>query len=251
MVKITNYLRFIKNIKGLLILAFLITTNSIVAQNKIKIDGVAVVVGKNIVLDSDIEKFRIEVEQRSEGKIKISDCEMLEEIMTQKLIAHHAVIDSIIVTEDEVLQDVEKTIANFKQQLGSIEKVIEFYGFNDEEDLVKELSGIQEEQKLIQREQASITEKVDVTPEEVRTYFNNLKKDDNLPEFGAEIELAQLVMYAEPTKEETAIIIEKLNGIKKEVEEGASMRMKSILYSEDTGVTENLVYIPLQEKVHL
>ena len=239
MVKITNYLRYIKNIKGLLILAFLITANTIVAQNKIKIDGVAVVVGKNIVLDSDIEKFRIEVEQRSEGKIKISDCEMLEEIMTQKLIAHHAVIDSIIVTEDEVLQDVEKTIANFKQQLGSIEKVIEFYGFNDEEDLVKELSGIQEEQKLIQREQASITEKVDVTPEEVRTYYNNLKKDDNLPEFGAEIELAQLVMYAEPTKEETDIIIEKLNGIKKEVEEGASMRMKSILYSEDPGVTEN------------
>ncbi|MGY8908920.1 MAG: peptidylprolyl isomerase, partial [Flavobacteriales bacterium] len=51
---------------------------------KIKIDGVAVVVGKNIVLDSDIDKFKQEIEIRSENKIKISDCEMLEELMEQK-----------------------------------------------------------------------------------------------------------------------------------------------------------------------
>ena len=48
---------------------------------KIKIDGVAVVIGKNIVLDSDIEKFKQEVDARSEGKITISDCEMLEKLM--------------------------------------------------------------------------------------------------------------------------------------------------------------------------
>jgi hypothetical protein len=44
-----------------------------------------VVIGKNIVLDSDIEKFKLEIEERSEGKIDISDCEMLEELMQKKI----------------------------------------------------------------------------------------------------------------------------------------------------------------------
>ena len=69
------------------------------SAQKIKIDGVAVVIGKNIVLESDIAKFKQEVEVRSEGKVKITDCEMLEELMQQKLMAHHAVVDSVTVSD--------------------------------------------------------------------------------------------------------------------------------------------------------
>ena len=181
-----NNLKFIKMKKNSIGIAFLlffiglnaqdslnVTTNSF---DRIKVDGVAVVVGQNIVLDSDIDKFKKELQQRIEGKIDITDCEMLEELMTQKLIAHHAVVDSIVVTEAEVNSEVERNISYFTQQLGSMEKVIEMYGFNDEEDLRKELYDIQNEQILIRQERASITEKVDVTPEEVRTYFRNLER---------------------------------------------------------------------------
>ena len=65
-----------------LFFALLCITN--LNAQKIKIDGVGVVVGKNIVLNSDIEKFKLEIENNSEGKIKISDCEMLEKLMLQK-----------------------------------------------------------------------------------------------------------------------------------------------------------------------
>lgn len=205
----------------------------------IKIDGVSVVVGKNIVLDSDIEKFKQEVVTSSEGKIEISDCEMLEQLMLKKLIAHHAIIDSVIVSESEILGGVENNIRYFTQQYGSEEKVIAAYGFNDIEDLKKELYNIEKENKLIQREQSQITEKIDVTPEEVRLYFNGLKDKNELPEFPAEIEIAQIVVYAEPTLEENDRILTKLNQIKTEVESGASFRLKAIINSDDPGVTQN------------
>ncbi|MEQ6122926.1 peptidylprolyl isomerase [Pseudotenacibaculum sp. MALMAid0570] len=204
-----------------------------------KIDGVGVVVGKNIVLDSDIAKFKLELENSSEGKIKISDCEMLEQLMLQKLLAHHAVIDSVVVSDAEVNGQVERNIQYFSQEYGGQDKVVEAYGFNDIDDLKKELFKIEKENALIRREQQKITENIDVTPEEVRIYYNGLKEKGELPEFPAEIQLAQLIIYAEPDQKEIDRIVNKLNQIKKEIEEGASFRMKAIINSDDPGVTQN------------
>ena len=159
---------------------------SVSYAQKVKIDGVGVVVGKNIVLDSDIEKFKLELENSSEGKVKISDCEMLEQLMLQKLLAHHAIIDSVIVSDAEVNAQVERNIQFFSQEYGGIGKVVAAYGFNDIDDLKKELFKIEKENSLIQREQRSITEDIDVTPEEVRIYYNGLKEKGELPEFPAE-----------------------------------------------------------------
>ncbi len=234
-----NKLKHTNMMKNSILIAFLFIFIGINAQERIKVDGVAVVVGKNIVLDSDIDKFKKELQQRIEGKIDITDCEILEEIMTQKLLAHHAVIDSIEVSEAEVNSEVERNIAYFGQQLGSIDAVVEYYGFSDEEDLRKELYTIQNEQLLIQRERASITEKIDVTPEEVRTYFKNLEKENSLPEFSAEIELAQIVKTLKPTEEETNRVFEKLNSIKKDIEEGYSFRLKALINSDDPAVSGN------------
>lgn len=229
----------LKNIKITLLTAFFGLISITTFAQKIKIDGVAVVIGKNIVLESDIDKFKQEVEVRSEGKIKISDCEMLEELMQQKLLAHHAVIDSITVIDEEIAARVDKSVQYFTQQYGSVDKVIKAYGFNDLDDLKKELYTVQKENVLIEKEQQNITEKVDVTPEEVRLYFNSLKDKGELPEFSAEIEIAQIVMNASPTDEETQRIIDKLNEIKKEVEDGANFKMKAIINSNDPGVTQN------------
>jgi len=244
-----NNLKFIKMKQQLTIITFLLFFIGLNAQDslkvesninkRIKIDGVAVVVGKNIVLDSDIDKFKKELQQRTEGKIDISNCEMLEELMIQKLIAHHAVVDSIVASDVEINSEVERNISYFKQQLGSIDKVVKMYGFNDEEDLRKELFDIQKEQILIRKERESITEKVDVTPEEVRTYYSNLEKDNSLPEFSAEIELAQIVKTIKPSEEEVKRVVNKLNKIKKEIEEGYSFRLKAIINSDDPAVSGN------------
>lgn len=222
--------------KGIIITCLLLAVNTF-SQERIKIDGVAVVVGKNIVLDSDIEKFKLEIERQSEGRIKISDCEMLENIMIRKLLAHHAIIDSIPVSEGRITEQVDGQIGSFAQQLGSVQKVAEFYGFNDEEDLRKELSQIQREQQLIQGERESITEEIDITPDEVRTYFKNLEVDNNLPEFGAEIEISQIVIYAKPTDEEIQRVKDKLNKIKGDIEAGSSMSFKAVMNSDDPSAT--------------
>lgn len=206
---------------------------------KIKIDGVGVVVGKNIVLDSDIAKFKLELETNSERKIKISDCEMLEQLMLQKLLAHHAVVDSVVVTDAEVNSAVDRNIQYFAQQYGGEEKVPAVYGFNTMAELKAELYKIEKENALIRKEQQKLTEKVDVTPEEVRLYYNGLKEKNELPEFPAEIQLAQIVVYAKPTEEEEKRVVNELTKIKKDILAGASFRMKAIINSEDPAVVNN------------
>jgi len=219
---------------------FIIALFSVTAQAQMnKIDGVDVVIGKNVVLSSDIAKFKLDIEQRSEGKIKISDCEMLEQLMLQKLLSHHAVIDSVLVTEAEVNSAVDRNLAFFTQEFGSIEKVVKEYGFNDLNDLRTELFSIEKENVLVRKEQEKINEGVDITPEEVRIYYNGLKEKNELPEFQAEIEMSQIVIYAEPTEEENNRIINKLKELKKEIEGGASFKMKAVLNSDDPTVTQN------------
>ena len=232
--------RTLKNINLIHIFALLfLGLCSTMQAQKIKIDGVDVVVGKNIVLNSDIAKFKLDLEKRSEGKFKITDCEMLEQLMLQKLLSHHALIDSVLVTEDEINSVVDNNIKFFTQQYGSEEKVVETYGFNNLEDLKKELFVIEKENALVRKEQQKINENIDITPEEVRIYYNGLKDENELPEFQAEIELAQIVLYAKPSKEETDRVLNKLFEIKKEIEDGSSFRMKAILNSDDPGVVQN------------
>lgn len=218
---------------------FIMVLFTITAQAQKKIDGVDVVIGKNVVLNSDIAKFKLDIEERSEGKIKISDCEMLEQLMLQKLLSHHAVIDSVLVTESEVNSAVDRNLAYFTQEFGSIENVVKEYGFNDLNDLRTELFTIEKENALVGKEQQKINEGVDVTPEEIRIYFNGLKEKNELPEFQAEIEMAQIVLYAVPTQEENDRIIKRLSELKKDIDAGASFKMKAILNSDDPTVTQN------------
>jgi len=235
--KIEN-LKYIKSLIVVLV-ANVLCFGNLQAQEQIKVDGVAVVIGENIVLDSDITKFKKELETRSEGNVTISDCDMLEDIMLQKLMAHHAVQDSIIVTDAEVFGNVENDIAYLTSQLGSMERLIEFYGFNDESDLRDELKKIKKESLLVEREQAKIVENIQVTPEEVRIYFNSLVENDALPEFSSEVVLAQLVLNIEPSAEAVQEVKDRLSILRQEVLDGASFRMRAIMNSDDPAVTEN------------
>ncbi|MEN8765761.1 MAG: peptidylprolyl isomerase [Wenyingzhuangia sp.] len=209
------------------------------AQEKIKIDGVAAVVGENIILDSDIVKFKQELASRSDEVIDITDCEIMEDVMNQKLLAHHGVIDSVLVSEAEIAMGVERTIEHFKSQIGDVDKVVDLYGFDDLEDLRAELSRIQRENALIAKERENIVADVVVTPEEIRYFYQDLKEKGKLPNYGVEVELSQITIKAEPTEEAIQETIEKLEKIKDDVEDGFSMRLKAILYSEDPSVAQN------------
>jgi len=236
---ITIHLKNTKMKNLIVFLVIFLISVSAIAQKKIKLDGVVAVVGKNIVLSSDIEKFKLELEQSEESVASYDSCEILEQMMIQKLMAHHAVVDSLVATETSVKPMVERKLDYFKQQMGSEEKVLALYGFDTMEDLGKELTRIEIESSLIGQMRQQITTDVSVTPEEVRNYFKSLEDQDELPEFTTEVKLAEIVMNVEASEEEVERVNTQLQKIKKEVEEGASIKMKAILYSDDPAVTQN------------
>jgi peptidyl-prolyl cis-trans isomerase SurA len=190
-------------------------------------------------LNSEINSCKEELLAQSGGDILITDCEMLEQIMHRKLLAHHAEIDSIFVGDAEIEANVQRKLAYFSQQLGSPEKMLELYGFDSMKDLKDELYRVEKESMLITKMQQTLTMDVDITPEEVKRYYNSLEAEDNLPEIGTEIEISQIVLNANPTLADVKQAIDKLKELKKEVEDGASFKMKAILYSDDPAVTQN------------
>jgi len=148
-------------------------------------------------------------------------------------------VDSITVSDAEVSATVQRKIQYFSSQLGSNEKMLAFYGFDTMKELNEELTEVEKEALYIQKMQQKLTSEIDITPEEVKRYFKSLEASGNLPEFGADIELAQIVMNVQSSTEEEQRIIARLNEIKEQVKAGESFSMKAILYSDDPAVSQN------------
>lgn len=212
-----------------------LSSQSTNVPQRIKLDGVVSVVGDYVILDSDIDKTIADMESQGLSTKGISRCELLGKLMEDKLYAHHAVQDSLEVTDAEIYNYVDQSIEYFTEQLGSLEKVLEFYNKTDELSFREELFRINKIQKLSQLMQADIVDNVEVTPEEVRAFFEAIPESD-LPTFGTEIEIAQVVIKPQAKEEEKERIIDQLNGFKNDVEEkGLSFASKAILYSQDPG----------------
>ena len=229
-----------KHIK--LVFIFFILAHQLVAQgnnpvkyNRIKVDGIASVVGDYVILDSDIDKAIVEMQSQGMSTKNISRCELLGKLMEDKLYAHHAIQDSLEVRDEEIYDYVDQSISYFTDQLGSIEKVLEFYKKSDEQSFRDELYQINKVQKLSSMMQSKIIEDIEITPEEVRSFFQSIPKKD-LPTFGTELEISQIVLEPKISEEEKKRIIDQLRSFKADVEEkGLSFASKAILYSQDPG----------------
>jgi peptidyl-prolyl cis-trans isomerase SurA len=205
------------------------------SQTRLKIDGVTAVVGDYVILDSDIDKAYIDLQSQGISTTEITRCSLLGKLMEDKLYAHHAEQDSIEVSNDDINNYVEQTIDYFVQQLGGMDKVLEFYKKKDEQSFRNELFEVNRIQQLSQRMQSKIVEDVEVTPDEVKLFFNAIPKED-LPIFGSELEVAQIVMEPKVSPEEEKRIIERLESMRNDVlENGSSFASKAILYSQDPG----------------
>ena len=146
-----------------------------ILKKRIKVDGVSAVVGDYIILDSDIDKTLVEMKSQGISTKGISRCQLLGKLMEDKLYAHHAIQDSLEISEEEIYSSVDQIIENFTQELGSIEKVLEFYNKEDESTFRQEIFEINKIQKLSSMMQANIVEDVEVTPEEVRIFFESIE----------------------------------------------------------------------------
>ena len=204
-------------------------------SNRIKIDGVAAVVGDFIILDSDIDKTLIDLQSQGVNVGDFDRCSLLGKLMEDKLYAHHAEQDSLDVDNEQIYSYVDQTIDYFVNQLGNMEKVLEFYKKKDEATFRQELFEINRINQLSERMQTSIIDEIEITPEEVRVFFQNIPRYD-LPIFGAELEIAQIVVKPQVSEEDENKIIQRLKSIRDDVViNGSSFATKAILYSQDPG----------------
>ena len=219
----------------------IIKDSAVVAENTIKttsqrqkIDGVIATVGDYIVLDSDIDKAYLEISSQGGSVKDITRCQMLGKLLEDKLYAHQAIQDSVKVTDAEVKTMMDERLSYMIQQIGSMEKVIKYYKKDSEEEFRSYFFDILKENKLTSEMQKKIVDGVEITPEEVRNFFKKIPKDE-LPLFGAEMEVAQIVVEPKITQVEKQKVIDRLNSFKKDIQEGSSFATKAVLYSQDPG----------------
>ena len=218
----------------LALIAFSFTTYA-QSTRRVKIDGVTAVVGDYVILDSDIEKLKVDIENQGAAAGEISDCQLLGKLMEDRLYAHQAVQDSLLVSDTEVNATSDRQIQQLASQIGSVEKVLEFYNQPDLQSFKDELYDINKLRMLAEKMKMEIVGEVEVTPEEVRQFFYEIPITKR-PVFGAELEIAQIVKQPKPSEEEKRRVIQRLEQIRQDViENGSSFSVKAILYSQDPG----------------
>ena len=207
--------------------------NNTINNNRNKIDGVAAVVGDFLVLDSDIEKQFNQLKASGISTDDMTTCQVFGKLLEDKLYQHHAIQDSITVNTLEIQSFVDQQIDAFAEQIGSMEKLINYYNKNSEQELRNEMFELNKSSELAKKMQEKIIDETEVTPEEVRQFFNSIPKDDR-PFFGTELKVAQIVVIPETTEEEKKKVIDRLKEFKADVEDnGANFTTKVVLYSDD------------------
>ena len=214
-------------------------TSNLVSQERVKLDGVAAVIGDFIVLESDIEKQFTQLNMSGVSIENISKCQVFGKLLEDKLYQHHAIQDSIEVNNTEIQSYVDQQINAFAEQIGSMEKLIEYYKKDSEQDLRNEMFELNRNSELAKRMQQSIIEDIEITPEEVRQFFNLIPEKER-PVFGTELKVSQIVVYPKTSQAQKDKAINKLREFKSDIiENGASFITKAVLYSDDIQSRKN------------
>lgn len=241
-------MKYTSKIKTLLVLIVLAVTTLQAQPKKKKIDGVAAVVGDYVVLDSDIDLMLIELRANNISSEDVSRCELLGKLLEDRLYAHHAVQDSLVVTDEEVRGFMDEQLGVMVEQLGSIDKVVKYYNKKNVDDFKNYFFDIIKMNKLVQAMNKKIVDDIEITPEEVKNFFNKIPKDE-IPTIGSEVEIAQIVIKPIVSEEEKQKVIKKLKEIKKDVlENDASFTTRAVLYTEDRASAPNGGYYKINKK---
>lgn len=208
--------------------------DSTVHSTRIKADGVAAVVGDYIVLESDLDREIAQLKEQGADLEGITRCELFGSLLESKLYAHQAIQDSIVVNELYIQSLVEQQIQGIMAQTnGDMAGLLRFYKKDSEQALRDEMYEINKNGYLAQEMRKKVIQDVEVTPEEVRAFFNDIPEDER-PTFGTELKVAQIVVIPEITEVAKQAVIDKLMGFKKDIEEnGSSFVTKALFYSQD------------------
>ncbi len=215
-----------------LLLLFMLVGLTVKAQDNV-IDEVVWVVGDEAILKSDVENERLNAQY--EGRRFDGDpyCVIPEELAVQKLFLHQAEIDSIEVSEQEVIQKVEQQTAWLIEQIGSKEKMEEYY--NKTSTQIREMlrenirNGL-----IVQQMQRELVGDIKLTPAEVRNYFKNLPPD-SIPSIPTQVEVQIITREPKIKEEEIERVKKTLREFTDRIYKGESFSMLARFYSEDPG----------------
>ncbi len=203
------------------------------AQEEI-VDQVVAVVGNNMVLQSDVESQVLQI--RQQGSLTPRNqlrCEVLEDLLAQKLLLNQAQIDSIEVSSSQVEQELDRRLQMFISQVGSPEKLEEYYNMSILE-IKDDFRELVRDQILTQQMQQQIAGELTITPSEVKSFYNSIP-EDSLPLINSQIVISQIVKNP-PFREQTKFEVrEKLLNLRKRIIDGENFSTLAVLYSEDPG----------------
>ncbi len=235
-----KYMKFKSSMMLLIATLFAVNTFAQTAKSTpkrlAKVDGIAAVVGSQIVLESDVDRDYLMSQQQG---VKVDNkCDFLNDIMLDKMLVDRAKQDTLIkVTQDEVTRQLNSQIEGWVAQAGGEKQILDYFGFRTMAEMKNETKYIVEDNIYARNKREMVVKGADATPEEVRLFFE--KHQGELPDVKDEVSLSHIVLFPEVSQENQQKIIDQLKEIKKEIEEGASFTTKAILYSEDPGSASN------------
>lgn len=206
----------------------------IFGQDKVMVDQVVAIVGDKIVLQSDVEnqvlQFVAQGYKSLGGNIK---CEVLEELLAQRLLLTQAELDSLVVGSNQVESELDRRLTYFIRQIGSEKKLEEYYNKSILE-IKEDFRPLIHDQLLTQAMQREIVSNLAISPKEVNRFYKNLDPD-SIPMINAQYEIQQIVIVPIASEISRAAAREKLLGLRQRIQDGERFSTLAVLYSEDPG----------------
>ena len=237
------------NFKFVVLCALALMTGSAVYGQDNVIDEVVWVVGDEAILKSEVEEARMSA--LYEGRKFDGDpyCVIPEEIAVQKLFLHQAALDSIEVAESEVIQRVDQMPNMYIANIGSREKMEEY--FNKTSSQIREaLRENAREGLKVQRMQQKLVGEIKITPAEVRRHFKDLPQD-SIPYIPTQVEVQIITQQPKIPLEEIEDVKSRLREYTDRVNKGESFSMLARLYSDDRGTAINGGEMPFTGRGYL
>lgn len=204
------------------------------SQNQgVVVDKIIAKVDDHIVLKSDLEMAYLEYLSRGEFRESNAKCQILEQLVVNKMLVAKSEIDSIEVSDVEVQSELSRRMDYMISQIGSQEEIEKYYGKSIEQ-LEAELFESIKEQLVIRRMQQEITADLKVSPADVKRFFNKIPVD-SLPFFSTEVEVAQIVKEPKPGKKQKEEVEKLMHEIRGQILKGTPFAQLAQQYSEDPG----------------
>ncbi|MBW3467731.1 peptidylprolyl isomerase [Arthrospiribacter ruber] len=200
------------------------------------LDKIVAKVNNYILLESDVQLAYLEaVAQSQQGFEAPTRCEVFESLLINKLMVAKADLDSITVTDAEVMFQADQRLSMVMQQFGGDENILaEVYGKTADQ-LKSEIEEQLKEQLIVQKMQQKITEGLTISPAEVRKFYNSIPRD-SLPFFSAEVTVGQIVKKPEVSQHVKDDIIAKMREFRRQIDAGeADFQTLARNNSEDPG----------------